>query len=586
MKDKRKIIAFLLAVVMMIMLLPMPANAVDGDSDDDGYYDYEVDKLRTFLEQPSVNVGEKNGEKISTSYASDNPGTWDGIVWGTTNPKRVNEINNWYSKSLSGNLDLSGFTELTVLSISENEIEAIDVSEALALKKLSIYGNGLASLNISGAQALTRIEGSNNNLVSLDLSDSISLEYLNVENNQLENLDLSKAIPLRELFCANNQLESLNLNGVTNIEYIDCNTNKLISLDLRNMSNLWFLDCSDNKLQNLTLNNVNNIENLDCQNNKLTSLDLEHLTKLEDLYCHTNELTRLDASDSVLSSIYCDSNPLIKIKANIMYGDEVKNISITAAGNGYIDLYFGEFLGAFATPHSDSVFVKWLKDGNEVQGDNAEYNDFDLGNDYDLIAVFSTATVSFDFHNGSEVEEVIVNIGDKVSEPNKPTREGYIFGGWYRNTDYTERWDFEKDVVASNITLFAKWLEEPGESEEPVEPVDQIVKINLPDKHTMYVGGRVTWDPKAEEGTWVWNNEYLTSVSNSPRTFKALKEGVTTVTYTLNNQSHNIEVTIKATELPKTGQDYSQMKVLGILGIFAGCIALLIGSRKKQKRIN
>lgn len=34
----------------------------------------------------------------------------------------------------------------------------------------------------------------------------------------------------------------------------------------------------------------------------------------------------------------------------------------------------------------------------------------------------------------------------------------YEFDGWYRDTDFTSKWDFEHDVVKGDMTLYAKWI--------------------------------------------------------------------------------------------------------------------------------
>ena len=54
--------------------------------------------------------------------------------------------------------------------------------------------------------------------------------------------------------------------------------------------------------------------------------------------------------------------------------------------------------------------------------------------------------------------------GEKIAYiPENPTREGYLFGGWFKNEDCTEVWDFETDTITKpadeyyeNI-LYAKW---------------------------------------------------------------------------------------------------------------------------------
>ena len=63
----------------------------------------------------------------------------------------------------------------------------------------------------------------------------------------------------------------------------------------------------------------------------------------------------------------------------------------------------------------------------------------------------------FDTNGGSFVPSQTVNHGDKITRPVDPTKTGYIFAGWYKDSGLTIPWDFSKDVVTSNITLYAKW---------------------------------------------------------------------------------------------------------------------------------
>ena len=63
--------------------------------------------------------------------------------------------------------------------------------------------------------------------------------------------------------------------------------------------------------------------------------------------------------------------------------------------------------------------------------------------------------VAFDAQGGSYVAPRYVAKGKLVSEPAAPTRDGYTFLGWY--TAEGEKWDFAKDVVTADMTLYAKW---------------------------------------------------------------------------------------------------------------------------------
>ena len=63
--------------------------------------------------------------------------------------------------------------------------------------------------------------------------------------------------------------------------------------------------------------------------------------------------------------------------------------------------------------------------------------------------------VAFDAQGGSYVAPRYVAKNKMVSEPVVPTRDGYTFLGWY--TAEGEKWDFAKDVVTADMTLYAKW---------------------------------------------------------------------------------------------------------------------------------
>lgn len=81
-----------------------------------------------------------------------------------------------------------------------------------------------------------------------------------------------------------------------------------------------------------------------------------------------------------------------------------------------------------------------------------------VNNDVKVI-VSTDCTVTFESGGGSEVPDQIVQYGEKVSEPEEPTRDGFTFNGWYSDLDKTKLWDFGNDTVQGNMTLYAGWLE-------------------------------------------------------------------------------------------------------------------------------
>ena len=84
--------------------------------------------------------------------------------------------------------------------------------------------------------------------------------------------------------------------------------------------------------------------------------------------------------------------------------------------------------------------------------DTYQYSAKDL-----IIVVTSECTITFDSKGGTAIEAQIVQIGDLISKPEDPEREGYVFAGWFSDIAMTEEWDFTRDIVFSNMTLYAKW---------------------------------------------------------------------------------------------------------------------------------
>lgn len=66
-------------------------------------------------------------------------------------------------------------------------------------------------------------------------------------------------------------------------------------------------------------------------------------------------------------------------------------------------------------------------------------------------------TVKFNANGGSKVASKKLWPQQKVSKPADPERSKYQFAGWYINKNCTVKWNFNRDVVSGNMTLYAKW---------------------------------------------------------------------------------------------------------------------------------
>lgn len=72
-------------------------------------------------------------------------------------------------------------------------------------------------------------------------------------------------------------------------------------------------------------------------------------------------------------------------------------------------------------------------------------------------------TVTFDANGGkfpvdSPTAAQPVLHGRKVSAPStQPAKDGYVFAGWYKEQEGTNKWEFGSENVTGNMTLYAKW---------------------------------------------------------------------------------------------------------------------------------
>jgi uncharacterized repeat protein (TIGR02543 family) len=69
--------------------------------------------------------------------------------------------------------------------------------------------------------------------------------------------------------------------------------------------------------------------------------------------------------------------------------------------------------------------------------------------------------VKFNSQGGSIVEDITAYEGDPIDTPAAPTKTGYTFGGWYKEAECRNAWNFKTDTATPNLTLYAKWIANP-----------------------------------------------------------------------------------------------------------------------------
>ena len=69
----------------------------------------------------------------------------------------------------------------------------------------------------------------------------------------------------------------------------------------------------------------------------------------------------------------------------------------------------------------------------------------------------ATHTVTFVSNGGTEIAPKEVVSGLKINEPSKPTKDKYLFRGWYEDATFSTKFDFYNTPITSDMTLYAKW---------------------------------------------------------------------------------------------------------------------------------
>lgn len=152
---------------------------------------------------------------------------------------------------------------------------------------------------------------------------------------------------------------------------------------------------------------------------------------------------------------------------------------------------------------------------DKVIYNNAEVTDELTSNAYAAPALAGNATlsVSFRFIGGSGTDTYTVTFhenghgtalasqtvldGNKATEPAAPTAVGWIFGGWYKDSNCTDAQKYSFDTsVTADLDLYAKWTEDTDPITPPA-PTYYTVSFNMSGHGTQITGQTVEDGNKA-----------------------------------------------------------------------------------------
>ncbi|MCH5249861.1 MAG: InlB B-repeat-containing protein, partial [Lachnospiraceae bacterium] len=109
-----------------------------------------------------------------------------------------------------------------------------------------------------------------------------------------------------------------------------------------------------------------------------------------------------------------------------------------------------------------NTFIGWYTDRECTAGNEYDFENNTVTEDTTLYAKWEKAKYSVTFNTGeggSEVTAQTVEHGDPCPAPNAPTKSGYVFDGWYTDSNCTAGNEYSfATPVTGNLELFAKWL--------------------------------------------------------------------------------------------------------------------------------
>ena len=180
------------------------------------------------------------------------------------------------------------------------------------LDYLSMFNNNLSTIDISNNLKLTYLDVSRNNLNDLDVSMLSDLENLDLSNNTISSIDLSNNTSLIRVLCADNQLANLDLTSLVNLEYLNCrDNNNLSSLILTGVVNLIELYAGYCDLNAIDVSAMSNLENIWVNNNNISQIDLSNNAALTDVFINDNNLTDVDlrnGNNQIIDSFNAEKN--------------------------------------------------------------------------------------------------------------------------------------------------------------------------------------------------------------------------------------------------------------------------------------
>lgn len=335
----------------------------------------------------------------------------------------------------------------------------------------------------------------------------------------------------------------------TKLENVDFNSIR-IEYPLDFEADYDLSSCSEDEIEEINLLDAEDIKDYDCAKRILKTVSSYGVTiyVLDREYTVNLEVVDEDAPELKLKDVEI-------LKGDKYYLNDFIESCLDASGECDIEFYDKDAdmegnvidYGKYTDPGEYKVKIV----ARDINGNVTEPVEANLKI---VDPVGKVYVVTFNSDGGSKVDNISVEEGSTIKEPSNPTKNGYVFKGWYNGND---KFDFGT-AINGNITLVAKWekvqTQNPGGNNQnpggstTTQPVVTSISLNFK-KVNIAVGAKKTVIAYVNPSNAVNGNVSWSSSDNSIATVNngvitGVKAGTAYVTASAGGKSAKVEVVV------------------------------------------
>ena len=160
-----------------------------------------------------------------------------------------------------------------------------------------------------------------------------------------------------------------------------------------------------------------------------------------------------------------------------------------------VKIHLGSWLNNAYPTKEGYYFDGFFADSDyENEINTASYNIFN--EDTTLYALWTDinkeVTIKFETNGGTKIEDIVAKIYSKFEFPKDPTKDGYVFVGWYYDKEFLDMISVKDFMAYRDLTIYAKW----AKKENVIDTIkvyikqpligDKIDKIERQSEHYTY----------------------------------------------------------------------------------------------------